>query len=84
MFARRERDPGRRRDVYVVDTEAWYHSIVVSSRQALEAAEFAIAAARTPGIDRSAAERLARGGAFMERITLDMIESADRWRALLT
>jgi DNA-binding transcriptional ArsR family regulator len=28
-YVRRERDPRRRRDVYVVDDDAWYHSVVV-------------------------------------------------------
>lgn len=37
-YVRRERDPQRRRDIYVVDDDAWYHSIVISSRQTLEAA----------------------------------------------
>ncbi|WP_167521465.1 helix-turn-helix domain-containing protein [Microbispora triticiradicis] len=83
-YARRERDPRRRRDVYVVDNEAWYHSIVTGTRQTLEAARVAVAAAETVGLDGPVGQRLARGGAFLERVSLDMIESADRWRALLT
>ena len=50
-FVRRERDPQRRRDIYVVDDDAWYHSILISSRQTLEAAQAAIAAAETVGLD---------------------------------
>ncbi|MEV4380450.1 helix-turn-helix domain-containing protein [Streptosporangium sp. NPDC049644] len=30
---RRERDPQRWRDIYVVDDDAWYHSTVISSRR---------------------------------------------------
>ena len=82
-YVRRERDPRRRRDLYVVDDDAWYHSIVISSRQTLEAARAAMAAAETSGLDRPVGQRLARGGAFLERVSLDIMESADRWRALL-
>nr|WP_324605537.1 MarR family transcriptional regulator [Streptomyces sp. NRRL S-515] len=44
-YVRRERDPQRRHDVYVVDDEAWYHSMVVSAQQTLEAAQAAMDAA---------------------------------------
>ncbi|MBB2914138.1 putative transcriptional regulator [Streptosporangium becharense] len=82
-YVRRERDPQRRRDIYVVDDDAWYHSIVISSRRTLESARAAMAAAETSGLDRPVGRRLARGGAFLERVSLDMMESADRWRTLL-
>ncbi|WP_030608058.1 helix-turn-helix domain-containing protein [Streptomyces sclerotialus] len=83
-YVRRERDPQRRRDIYVVDDEAWYHSIAISSRQTLEAARAAMAAAETLGLDTPVGQRLARGGTFLERVIQDMMESADRWRGLLT
>lgn len=82
-FVRRERDPQRRRNIYVVDDDAWYHSIVISSRQTLEAAQVSMAAAETFGLDSPVGQRLAKGGAFLERVSLDMLESADRSRALL-
>ncbi|MEU8248884.1 hypothetical protein [Nonomuraea sp. NPDC048916] len=56
---------------------------MISERQTLEAAQAAMAAAETCGLDRPVGQRLARGGAFLERVSLDMMESADRWRALL-
>lgn len=80
---RRERDPLRRRDIYVVDDDAWYHSTVISSRQTLAAAEIAKAAGQTLGLDTPVGRRLARGGAFLERISLDGLASAERWRDLL-
>ncbi|MFI9202938.1 helix-turn-helix domain-containing protein [Streptomyces sp. NPDC053048] len=83
-YVRRERDPQRRRDIYVVDDEAWYHAIVISARQTLESAQAAMAAAETSGLDTAVGERLARAGTFLERVVLDMKASADRWRALLT
>lgn len=79
---RRERDPQRRRDIYVVDDDAWYHSTVISSRQTLAAAETAKAAGQTLGLDTPVGRRLARGGAFLERISLDALASAERWRDL--
>lgn len=82
-YVRRERDPQRRRDIYVVDDDAWYHSVVINSRQTLESAQAAMAAAETFGLDSPVGQRLARTGAFLERVSLDIIESADRWRALL-
>ncbi|MFH8572698.1 MarR family transcriptional regulator [Streptomyces sp. NPDC017993] len=82
-YVRRERDPQRRRDIYVIDDEAWYHSIVISSRQTLAAVRASMAAAEAFGIDSPVGRRLARGGTFLERVVLDMTESADRWRALL-
>lgn len=83
-YVRRERDPQRRRDLYIVDDEAWYHSIAISARQTLESAQAAIAAAETLGPDSPVGQRLLRAGRFLERVVGDMKESADRWRTLLT
>lgn len=83
-YVRRERDPQRRRDIYVIDDDAWYHSIVVSSQQTLASAQAAMAAAETFGLDSPVGQRLSRAGTFLERVILDMRESADRWRSLLT
>ncbi|MEC3917906.1 helix-turn-helix domain-containing protein [Nocardia sp. CDC160] len=79
---RRERDPRRRRDIYVVDDDAWYRSTVISLQRTLAAAESAKAAAQTLGLDTPMGARLARGGAFLERICVDGLASADRWRDL--
>lgn len=83
-YVRRERDPQRRHDVYVLDDEAWYHSIVISSQQTLGTAQAATAAAETFGPDSPVGLRLAKAGTFLERVVQDMTESADRWRALLS
>ncbi|MFF0319849.1 helix-turn-helix domain-containing protein [Nonomuraea angiospora] len=80
----RERDPRRRRDIYTVDDDAWYHSVVTGSRQSIEAAEFAKAAGERLGLDTPVGRRLAKGGAFLERVSLDTLESAERWRDLLS
>ncbi|MCX5207130.1 winged helix-turn-helix domain-containing protein [Streptomyces sp. NBC_00237] len=82
-YVRRERDPQRRRDVYVVDDEAWYHSIVISSRQILASARAATRTAEAFGPDTPVGQRLAKAGVFLEHVIEDMAASADRWRGLL-
>lgn len=83
-YVRRERDPRRRRDVYVVDDQAWYHTMLISSRQLLDNAKAAMATAERHGLDTPVGKRMARTGAYLEHIGLDLIESADRWRDLLS
>lgn len=82
-YVRRERDPQRRRDVYVIDDEAWYQSVVLSARQTLETARSAMTMAEASGPDSAVGQRMAKAGAFLERVSLDMLESADRSRGLL-
>lgn len=82
-FVRRERDPRRRRDIYVIDDEVWYHSIMISSRLTLDSARAALEAAEAFGPESPVGQRLARAGTFLERVILDTMESADRWRSLL-
>ncbi|MFH9425582.1 MarR family transcriptional regulator [Streptomyces sp. NPDC017529] len=82
-YVRRERDPRRRHDIYVVDDDAWYHAIVLSARQTLASARAAMGAAEALGLDSPAGRRLAKAGTFLERVVVDMTDSADRWRTLL-
>ncbi|MGP4104892.1 helix-turn-helix domain-containing protein [Nonomuraea sp. KM90] len=82
-FVRRERDPRRRRDIYVVDDDAWYNAIMTSERQTLESARATMAAAETYGLDSPVGQRLAKTAAYLERVSLDVMESAERWRTLL-
>lgn len=82
-FVRRERDPRRRRDIYVIDDDAWYHAIMTSERQTLESARATMTAAETYGLDSPVGQRLAKTAAYLERVSLDIMESADRWRTLL-
>lgn len=82
-YVRRERDPRRRRDVYVVDDGAWYQSIVISAQQTLASARASLTAAESLGPDSPVGQRLARAGAFLEQVSLDLLESADRRRGLL-
>lgn len=82
-FVRRERDPRRRRDIYVVDDDAWYRSMVISARQLGETAQAALKAAEEHGPDTPVGRRLTRAGTYLERVGRDTLESADRWRSLL-
>ncbi|MEO3867504.1 helix-turn-helix domain-containing protein [Nonomuraea sp. B12E4] len=82
-MTRRERDPQRRRDIYVMDDDAWYRSTVIGSRQTLGAAEATKQAAEVFGPDTPVGRRLLASGAFLERISLDTLASAERWRHLL-
>ncbi|WP_370361404.1 MarR family transcriptional regulator [Catenulispora sp. MAP12-49] len=77
------REAQGRRDVYVVDADAWYHSIVAGAEQTLHAARVAKESAEQLGPDTPVGVRLAKGGAFLERTSLDALESAERWRGLL-
>ncbi|UBU13777.1 GbsR/MarR family transcriptional regulator [Nonomuraea gerenzanensis] len=82
-YARRERDPHRRRDVYVIDDDAWYRAILVGRQQTLGTVRASMAVAEAYGLDSPVGRRLAKTAAFLEHICLDMIDSADRWRSLL-
>ncbi|MEV0264503.1 MarR family transcriptional regulator [Streptomyces sp. NPDC050617] len=83
-YVRRERDPRRRRDIYVVDADAPYNAIMISARQTIEVARAAMAAAETFGRDTPVGRRLTREGTFLERVIEDMMTSAERWRGLLS
>ncbi|MGA5823762.1 helix-turn-helix domain-containing protein [Kitasatospora sp. NPDC094028] len=77
------REAQGRRDVYVVDNDAWFQSTVTGAEQTLHAAQVAVQYAEQIGLDTPAGARLAKSGAFLERISLDALESAARWRDLL-
>ncbi|MEY9929075.1 DNA-binding MarR family transcriptional regulator [Catenulispora sp. GP43] len=77
------RETQGRRDVYVVDADAWYRSTVAGAEQTLHAARVAKESAERLGLDTPVGIRLAKGGAFLERTSLDALESAERWRGLL-
>lgn len=83
-YVRRERDPRGRRDVYVLDDDAWYQSVLISSRHTLASARAALTAAEELGPDTPVGQRLTRAGTFLEHVIEDMLTSANRWRPLLT
>ncbi|MFH8747173.1 helix-turn-helix domain-containing protein [Streptomyces rimosus] len=82
-YVRRERDPQRRRDIYVIDDDAWYNSVATSARQTLATIRATMAVAESAGLDTPVGQRSAKAATFLERVITDMMESADRWRFLL-
>jgi DNA-binding transcriptional regulator GbsR (MarR family) len=77
---RREREPGSRRDHYVVDTDAWYEAIVnrdvvilrwqASAREGIEAL----------GADTPGGKRMAESLAFFEFIYEELQELIAKWQ----
>ncbi|KOU18108.1 MarR family transcriptional regulator [Streptomyces sp. WM6372] len=77
---RRERDPGRRRDRYVIDADAWFRGWMASARQNTVLADFARQSARTLGATTPAGTRMQDIGQFFEHVGQAMIRAAEEWR----
>ena len=76
----REREPGSRRDVYVVADDAW-HDMMMNSPRIYEP----LTAALRDGVEQvggrgtTAGERLALSVAFLEFVTEEMQQLSERW-----
>ena len=76
----REREPGSRRDVFVVADDAW-HDVMINSSATYEP----LAQALREGVDQvggrgtAAGDRLALSVAFLEFITEEMAQLTERW-----
>ncbi|MFD9410706.1 MarR family transcriptional regulator [Streptomyces sp. NPDC059989] len=79
-LVRRERDPHRRRDRYVIDADAWFRGWMASARQNSALADFARTGARTLGATTPAGARLQDIGEFFERVGHAMLQAAEEWR----
>ncbi|TQM85496.1 MarR family protein [Saccharothrix saharensis] len=77
---RRERDPRRRRDRYVIDADAWFRGWMGSARQNTMLADFARQGAETLGITSPAGARLRDIGQFFDHVGHAMIQAAEQWR----
>ncbi|MCX5381132.1 MarR family transcriptional regulator [Streptomyces sp. NBC_00091] len=77
---RREREPGRRRDRYVIDADAWFRGWMASARQNAMLADFARRSARTLGAATPAGTRMQDIGDFFEHVGRTMIRAAEEWR----
>lgn len=77
---RRERDPRRRRDRYVIDGDAWFRGWLASARQNTMLADFARQGAQTLGATTPAGTRLQDVGEFFEHVGRHMIQAAEQWR----
>ncbi|MFF4449824.1 MarR family transcriptional regulator [Streptomyces sp. NPDC001502] len=77
---RRERDPGRRRDRYVIDADAWFRGWMASARQNAMLADFALRGAEVLGTATPAGTRMQDIGHFFEHVGRTMIQAAEEWR----
>jgi len=77
---RREREPGSRRDVFVVDDDAWRDTLLHADRvYAPMIAELDRALAAMPA-DDPARRRIAISRAFMAFVTEEMAAMSQRWQ----
>jgi DNA-binding transcriptional ArsR family regulator len=77
---RRERDPRRRRDRYVIDADAWFRGWMASARQNTQLATFARQGAATLGTTTPAGIRLRDIGDFFDHVSNTMLQAAEQWR----
>ena len=77
---RRERDPRRRRDRYVIDADAWFRGWLASARQNTRLAAFARQGAPTLGATSPAGIRLRDIGDFFDHVSQPMLQAAEQWR----
>ncbi|GAA2783712.1 GbsR/MarR family transcriptional regulator [Nonomuraea dietziae] len=77
---RRERDPRRRRDRYVIDADAWLRGWMASARQNAMLADIARQGAQVLGATTPAGVRMQDIGHFFEHVGQAMIQAAEEWR----
>jgi len=77
----REREPGSRRDVYVVGDNAWYEAIVRRERLLLQWQRVLRDGVEEVGRDTPAGARLAETVEFFEFLEQEMPALLERWRA---
>lgn len=76
----REREPGSRRDVYVVADDAW-HDMMMNTPRIYEPLTTALrdGVAQVGGRGTTAGDRLALSVAFLEFVTEEMQQLSERW-----
>ncbi|MVU82974.1 helix-turn-helix domain-containing protein [Nocardia sp. ET3-3] len=80
---RRDRDQGTRRDRYFIDESAWYRTTLAGARNNERLAAKARDGADALGSATPAGVRLLGMSEYLQRVGLDMVRSAERWRAQL-
>ncbi|MEV0388404.1 helix-turn-helix domain-containing protein [Nonomuraea sp. NPDC050643] len=81
---RRERDPRRRAERYVIDNDVWYQAMVASARANALLADAARQSARTLGPATPAGVRLQNMSDFLTSVGDDLTRSAEHWRQVYT
>ncbi|MGP4104687.1 MarR family transcriptional regulator [Nonomuraea sp. KM90] len=79
---RRERDPRRRRDRYVIDEDVWYQALLASARVNAELADIAEQGAKALGATTPGGTRLQDVSQFLEHVNQDIVHSANHWRQI--
>ncbi|MGW4642868.1 MarR family transcriptional regulator [Sphaerisporangium sp. NPDC004334] len=77
---RRERDPRRRRDRYVIDPDVWYRAWLVSARQNALIADLARGGTEILDSTTPAGARLQDMSQFFEHVSQNLIHAAEQWR----
>jgi DNA-binding transcriptional regulator GbsR (MarR family) len=77
---RRERDPRRRAERYVIDDDVWFQAMLASARANALLADAARQSARTLGLTTPAGIRLENMSQFLTRTGDDLVRSAEHWR----
>ncbi|MEU0570015.1 helix-turn-helix domain-containing protein [Nonomuraea sp. NPDC005983] len=80
---RRERDPRRRRERYVIDDDVWYRAFLASARRNVMLADAARKGAEVLGAATPAGARLEDMGRFLGYLGDDMVQTAERWWQVL-
>jgi DNA-binding transcriptional regulator GbsR (MarR family) len=79
---RREREPGTRRDVYVVENDAWYEAIVRRDEVVLRWQASAREGIEALGPDTPAGRRMAESLLFFEFIYDELHEIIHKWQKI--
>ncbi|WP_067546655.1 GbsR/MarR family transcriptional regulator [Nocardia crassostreae] len=77
---KRERDPHRRVDRYVVDDDVWFQSIMASARINTRIAAACRTSAQRLGAATPAGARLEKMSRFLHHVSDDLARSAQHWR----
>ncbi|MFE0023721.1 MarR family transcriptional regulator [Amycolatopsis sp. NPDC059021] len=77
---KRERDPHRRAERYVVDEDMWFQAIMASARIDIQIADACETGARRLGATTPAGTRLENMSQFLRRVSEDLTRSAQHWR----
>jgi DNA-binding transcriptional regulator GbsR (MarR family) len=77
---RREREPGSRRDVFVVETDSWYEAVVHRDEIIMRWISSAKEGIEVLGADTPAGRRMATSLAFFEFINAELRDLVGKWQ----
>ncbi|WP_431899080.1 helix-turn-helix domain-containing protein [Nonomuraea sp. bgisy101] len=77
---KRERDPRRRAERYVIDDDLWVQALLASARTNTRIADASARGAQALGVTTPAGARLENMSRFLSRVSDDLVRSAEHWR----